>query len=330
MDSTTTEPNTTNYPGRILGLVAQGAQDIFMQQKDIYYNMSDVITNNHRYQRVFSKLDFTKKTCNEKNTNYILTVNRTCDFINNLTLMIQNPENIEEISVLYGGQRFDRAFSWEQLQINMKIFKQKWSCNGDNYMIPLCISPFYSHLLAQPSTQHHKLEIYVNFKQKYTGPIELYANMFYFIERKKLYNEHEFVSFQTQYTGEEKLVKGVNKFKLHYNHPVCLLYFYGFDKSKIKNIKFILDNNIYYNGTIHELDHIKENYGYGDIDATMLIFAIPQKPHEIKNGTINFSRIDYPEIEIETDEDEADFHIFGLTVQAIRYSSGMYGVVFSK
>jgi len=242
----------------------------------------------------------------------------------------QNPENIEEISVIYGGQRFDRAFSWEQLQINMKIFKQKWTRNGDNYMIPLCISPFYSHLLACPSTEHHNLEIWVNFKQQYTGPIELYANMFYFIERQKLFKEHEFISFQTQYTGKEKLTKGVNKIKLHYNHPVCLLYFYGFDKSKVKNIKFTLDNNIYYNGTIHELDHIKENYGYGDIDATMLIFSIPQKLHEIKNGTINFSRIDYPEIEIETEEDEADFNIFGLNTQAIRYCSGMYGLCFSK
>lgn len=162
--------------------------------------------------------------------------------------------------------------------------------------------------------------------------IVLYGNVYYLDdpERKILYeNSDEFITIQNQYTGSEKLKKGVNTIKLHYNHPVYMMYFWGFDKTKVKNVKLTLEGHSMYDGPIEPLEHHKNQRGLGHVEPTFIFFS-PDKFNVPTGSSVNFSRMDYPRLMIETEEEDADIHIVGLNMQPLRMMSGMAGLAFSK
>jgi len=207
--------NLNKLDGALLALVAYGAQDKWIEDMKQYGDMFDskkmFLTNRHTC--VFRKLDvdnvYTGKT--PKKT-YLFRFLQTSDLINNVNMLVNNPENIKSICVEFGGQRFDKVWSWKQLQINAAIHRKPITQSGDTYIIPLCLAPFHDNNLVTPSAEHHKLHIYVEFIEDYNGILELYGNV-YFLDspdRRQLFNKsHEFSTIQHQYTGGEKISKGL-------------------------------------------------------------------------------------------------------------------------
>ena len=101
------------------------------------------------------------------------------------------------------------------------------------------------------------------------------------------------------------------------------------DRSKVKNVKLLLDGAGFYDGPLQLLDHAKRQWLGDDVIPSLLRFTNEPFDKEIKS-TVNFTRLDRPELVIETEEEEATVHVVGLNVQGFRYISGMVGLLYSK
>lgn len=324
--------------GALVGLQAYGHQDRWMKKNKGLFDMHNVLIN-ERYQVVYRKLSYRTESIPKSNCwgqRIKVCIQRTCDLINNLDLMIKNPNNIKSIEVSYGGQRFDKVYSFEQLKTLAVIFKRDITVHDDAgvgiYAIPLCMAPFHSNNLVFPSVEHHELQIYIEFHDSYDDLLEIYGDM-YFLEtedRKRLATvQHEFATIQSQYCGPEKIQKGTNCVRVNFNHPVYMIYFYGLDKSKINNIKLSFDTAVYYDGPVYPLEHRKLVCGFGQVEPLMIMFSTDEF-NKVTRSTINFSRIDNAVLEIDTDESDTEVHVVGLNCQGVRYMNGMYGLVYSK
>jgi hypothetical protein len=128
---------------------------------------------------------------------------------------------------------------------------------------------------------------------------------------------------------------GINTYQLertYLNHPVSCIYFWGLDISKIVSIQFKLNSNIYLSTDVKTLRRYYGKTNNPDILVWMIkdnAYSLTEKPR----STINFSRVDYFTIEIQTTEDlDADHKIYysAITNHKISFSGGMAGLAFSK
>jgi hypothetical protein len=151
-------------------------------------------------------------------------------------------------------------------------------------------------------------------------------------DRRKLFDTpHEFTTVQSIAIDCGKVKKGTNTINVNYlNHPVYMKYFWGFDKSKVTNIRYEINDCIYYDGPIEPLEHIKKQRGYGECEQLMLFFS-DDKFNTKPRSTINFSRLDKVVLVIETEqEEETDVYVGAFNIQGFRYMNGMIGLSFSK
>lgn len=361
--------------GALIGLIAKGHQDKYCDlcgDNNIIWDIRKKFLRNI-HQVVYKKLKFLKNSDASYKTPYFdfennktivkihkfveFTIEKTCDLINNVDLVLINPTNnknknknvninindiIESIETTYGDQRIDQLNSgdlYTQIETNCAIFKRKISYINGKIFIPLVMAPFYNNNLVFPSTQHMLLKINIKFKENYDhSEVSIYANNYYLdtLDRRILYTDpHEFITIQNQGAYEHskyKMKKGINIFRLNFNHPVYQIYFWGFDKTKVKNIKLELNKANFYNGPIEPLEHHKLELGL-DVEPVMIFFS-QNKIDECLKSSINFSRIDYANLIIETEEEieeeEKEIYIIGLNMQPIRCSNMMYGLAYSK
>lgn len=181
-----------------------------------------------------------------------------------------------------------------------------------------------------------------------SNDIQFYAECYYLDEKQKTQLHtitHNIPTFQNStYYGESTVLKkGTNHFKLNFNHPVHSIYFWGFDKTKVKRITLTLNDynsykekpqeqpdTIYYDGSIEPLEYYKESR---NIFATpTFIFFSDTKMNERPKSMIHFSSLDYPILTIETEqEDEPTFYLNGINIQGYMcIGNEMFGLVFSK
>lgn len=336
--------------GVLLAVVAKGTQDKWIEDASSI-NLFDAHKQllKSKYQVVYTQLPTkTPKWCN-KNKILSMTMIISCDLINEVDLVLFNPyklplnDILSSIELHFGDYCIDRILSDDvqtQILTNCDLWNRKMSHVKDTTFIPLTIAPLHPNNLAFPSTLHHEMTISVTFKEKYTQSVgenvskhvSLYGNM-YMVEpsaRRILFEEgHTIVTIQNQYTGAEILHYGVNSFKIHYNHPVTLLYFWGCDISKIKNVKLLLNNAPFYDGPVEPLIHKQRQRGVST-DVVVMYFTNDDLT-SCTNSSINFSRIDDSKLVIDThEEEESLIYVVGLNMQPLRYMSGMVGLVFSK
>ena len=319
--------NISKGDGALVALTAFCSQDKWMQQahNQGLFNLPSLYLKN-RHQVVYRKLNTETFKVNER---VCFLIKQTCDFINCVDLMLKNPENIKSISTEYGGQRFDKLWSWEQIQTNVAIFNRKITKMDDMFIIPLCIAPFHTNNIVYPSAKYHELKVIIDFIEPYDGPIDLYGNMFFLeTQDKEKINSHEFVTLQSQYRGADKIQHGINRVKLDFDHPTTMLYFYGLDKSKIKNIRLILNECNFYDGPLLPLEHVKHSRGLGHVDAVMMFFTTDAFNKYGARANINFSGIKYAFLEIDTDEDIGEIHVVGLSYNGVQYANGRYGLLY--
>lgn len=382
-----------NTTGMMTALSLKGAQDKYMKASPELFDCRRKSYMKGTYQTMYKILDTEKKLVNNKLTgNYQIEfkVERTCDLINMIDLVIHNPANlslndlIKSVTVEIGGQRMDRLGVTSdietQIRTNATIFNRVVSTINGSTFIPLVIAPLHDNNLISPSAIVYDIVIIVELNRSLTNnqyekevlkhntahdfftgsrssiysninldidklktkeetqiqedsilnKIDLYGNIYYLDtpERKILFsNSEEFITIQNQYTGVEKLKKGVNKIVLNYNHPLYLMYFWGFDKTKVKNVQLTLNGCAMYDGPIEALEHHKQQRGLSHAEPTFIFFS-PDAFNVPTGSSVNFSRIDRAHLVIETEEENADIHIVGLNMQPLRMMSGMVGLAF--
>jgi hypothetical protein len=270
---------------------------------------------------------------------------RNCDAINHVDIALYNPlkncvdELIESIETEVGGQRIDRLECDDietQINTNCAIYggNREITQIGDKLFIPLIMAPFHENNLIMPSAEYHKLTITIKFVESYDSQIDLFAKQYYLNtpQRVEFFKQpHTFITYQNQCSHFNALNNsGTNIFALNYNHPVYLIYFWGFDKTKVTNIRVSFNNYDYYNGGIEELEYMKKCKGLEKVEPVIIFFS-QENLYKQSRDTINFSRIDYAKLIISTTEtEEKPVYIVGQNLQPIRYMSGMYGLAFSK
>jgi hypothetical protein len=324
--------------GAIMSLVAKGAQDKYMSEAPELWDIGKIFLKN-THQVVYEEIQTTRKTWN---THISFTINRQCELINKLDLVISNPENvsinklIKKIEVEFGGQRMDCLNIGDlhtQILTNCAIFGRTMSHINGKTFIPLTMAPLHGNNLVMPSSKWHDLKILIDFvDERCSDTVQIYGNKYYLEmkDRQDLSNkDHALITTQNQHYGTDRIKKGVNRFKLSYNHPVYMMYFWGFDKSKVTKVVLQLNGVDFYNGPIEPLEHLKLSRGH-NVEPTFIYFS-HDDIHKPTQSSVNFSRIDDATLWIYTEEEEErDIYIVGLNMQPLRYANGLVGLAFSK
>ena len=351
----------------VLGaLLAKGGQDVYANIGSI--DMREKVLKKNQHQMLYAKLS-TKTTLrrswqdNRGDITYPmvdLEILPSCDLINLVDLYVTCPlSDIHTITVSYGGQQFDKLWSPTQIRTQAALFGRQVSEQKQGQglsIIPLAMAPFHKTNLVFPSTAFHALKVTIVFKRDAPPDrVELFGNMYFFKDYdKRMFDDikpyepdeemkdlwtflksQEFVTFQSTYNDDNVLKKGVNHLKLQFNHPCGVLYFWGFDKSKVKNIRFLLNKEVFYDGPIEALEYNKASRGFGACEPVMIFLSDGFNTGNSTDlttypkSTVNFSRIDYEDIEIETDEEEATVFFAAVNIQIVRHMTRMYGLVFS-
>lgn len=345
---------TFTNTGALVALSGKGHQDRWMEDhhRELYFDARSQLIGNRRHHMTYAKLSTTSKWKKDN----ILEVNilPSCDLINEVDVVIDIPNDectclndmLERIDVHYGGFRIDTLNTGDihtHLQMNCDIWKRKITFHGNKVVFPLLMAPFYTTNLVFPSTPFHSLTIDLTFTPAYlqhlstlstkSNVVSMFANMYYVepSHRDTLYRSaHDIVTFQNQHTGKETVNEGVNSFPLRFNHPMYLMYFWGVDVDKIRNVKVVLDKEVYYDGPVAPLIHKQRQRGIDNRNVVTVFFS----PDDVGNPSmsiVNFSRIDNPRLVIETDQEEPTaLYIVGINMQPMKYINGLVGLVYAK
>lgn len=337
------------------GLLAIGVQDMYSGRGfDYMYDMRDKFLKDEMHQVLYRKI-YTEKESRYKLDKYKLNGiglyidRKQCHAINCLDLIIDNPEMkpisefITSISVSYGPCRIDGHDSYDRLfdidthiETTAALFGRKISHIQGKTFIPLCFAPLNPQNLVPIGLEHHELRLEIRTPQTeegnalFTNPIEIYGNAYFFTEGvKAAFNvTGEMMIFQNNYLND-KMKFGENRIPLGFVHPLYCMYFWGFDKTKVKRVQLVLDGNIYYDGTIEALERKKEMLGYGHLKPVMMFFT-DTKVGSRSMSSLNFSRVEKVELVIDTEQQQGcDIWIIALNTQPARYMSGMFGMAYS-
>jgi hypothetical protein len=307
--------------------VYKGSQDKFVTEG--LYDIRKQFLNKN-YHVLYRKLDYelTESPANNiRKKALVFKILQTCDMINLVDLSFKGTvKDIKSIEVEYGGQLIDRLLVEDletQIKTNSVIFGRKITYLNEKIIMPLVMAPFHVTNIVSPSTKYHELKIWIELNNDIQD-VELYGKCYYI--ENYIRKEHQFVTIQNSYCGSQIIKTGTNNLKIYFNHPVCLIYFWGFDKSKVTNIKFTINDAIYYDGSLDNLEHDKKY----DVEPCMICFS-DQEIYKPTSTTINFSRVDKSELIIDTTQEiPSDCYIVGLNLQVMRYLDELYGLMFSK
>jgi hypothetical protein len=281
--SETNESNETNEnnknidsnkkAGALLALIAYGAQDKYMHESDdLLYNAKNKFIT-EKYQVVYHEIEC-DVSVNPHHRNIVkFVVKLQCDMINMLDLVVPNKDGkslntiIKSIECTLGGQRMDKICTVDietHVKTNCALFGRKMTTiNGKTY-VPLTIAPLHVHNLCPLlALSIHDLVITIELHHNITDDnidYALYGNNYFLAtpDRRRLVEGNQagtqrFITVQNQHHGEKTMRKGINIFDLNYNHPVYMIYFWGFDKTKVTNVKLTLNGGSFYDGPIGPL-----------------------------------------------------------------------------
>ena len=205
--------------------------------------------------------------------------------------------------------------------------------NGKTF-IPLVMAPFHENDLISPGLEFAELFISVSFHNtacfNSMDEVQIYGNQ-YFLDtparKSDLVKSYGFITVQNQFTGSTPFVNGKNTIPLNFTNILYLIYFWGFDKTKVTNVHLTFDGSTFYDGPLEPLEHKKLSRGY-DVEPAMIFFS-PDQVHAPSKSSTNFSRIDNPISTITSDEVDASMiHIVGLSIEPICVRNGRVGFLF--
>lgn len=289
--------------------------------------------------------------------------------------LIDVDDILKEITTEIGGQRMDKIHVEEDIEtsihINNLLFKGSSMLSTrdkDNdttvvktIVVPLTMAPFYSQNLLRIkdvvqdiiiSTRYQNpMMIYndqmdarnkwVRVNAKCSIDVKLYGNVYTVDERLLIRTpSYNMATYQYQYTGKETVVNGSNTFRLNFNHPTHLLYFWGLDKKYVSNVKLVIDGVEYFNGHPDILESNKYKMFSRQpglpppsfYNVYMLFFSdLNFFTLDNQRKTINFSCVDKCELIIDTSTPiNETIYIIGVSSQSLLYMSNMFGMKYSK
>lgn len=273
-----------------------------------------------------------------------------CDLISGVDLVLPNPSfdlydvvlkrYIHTVEVQFGGMRADMASSPEVLKYQGDIFGRFPSSHGKKMFMPLALAPLHSHNAVMPSTKRHELKIIITFAEgiETVPEFELCANKIFvkpsdrFTELPLDENRYAQLVQRVQYAGGDKIKRGTNRVRLNFNHPTYLIYFWGIDVDKVKRVRLLFDKDEpFFDGTMAELERKKWLAGFGHMpDGVGMIVFSTSSFKEAPSATVNFSRIDMPALEIETEQEESDIHVVAVSTDMLVYTDGMVCMRYSS
>lgn len=289
-----------------------------------------------RYQASYERfeIDQVKSVTTAEGTWIVATIDlRACDFVNMLDLCIENPDAakpfdiIDSIVVEYGGYKVDAMYTQQQLEVNAALHGRRVTHTRGKTRVPIALAPLHRNSLSFPSTKEVKLRLKINFKKPYSHDLEVYGMKYYveFADRKKIRDgDHQFASPATLYdpVGACEIRAGSNSIDVsHFYGAAYALYFWGLDKSKIKNVRFDLNGSSFYDGTVDALEHAKAERGLADVEPVVIFFSDRGIEEEsAADSSVNFSKIDTKTLVIETEEACATLRVAAITFKTIEYS----------
>ena len=116
------------------------------------------------------------------------------------------------------------------------------------------------------------------------------------------------------------------------NHPAAAIVFWGFDRSRVTNVRLRLDAGVFYDGPLEPLERAKETRLGAAVDACFIFFSRGPLWSD-RQSTVNFSRIDRAFLEIKSTQELGPndvVQVRAITLQPLRISCGMAGLAFSK
>jgi hypothetical protein len=337
-----------------VALLGKGSQDVYIiEHNTIKMNAFEYINDVNQYQVSYQKISVEKQF---KNNTIMMTFDNTNSpyLISALDMCIyeEDYKHLNSITLEIGGQRFDKIYSKVQLETNAVLYKRPITRFKDKRFMPLTLALFHENNFAPMCAMRwHELIIIFEFDEDYTpkNTIDLYGTVYLLSNeaRKKIaFSKLSFMTQQSQYheididpnySQKKECEDGVNEYtiKMNYlNHPVGILYFWGFDLSAVENIQFTLNKKPYYNDSIIPLLHYQQKRLEG-ASVDPLVFFINEETHKIgqsPKSTINFSRIDHFEMILKTTEnlDSKKIKVVGINYQPVEFANGMVGLRFSK
>ena len=328
--------------GALIALLAKGAQDYWLN--GVKYKTYHELVLSEGYQLVYGPIEHVIKYSFDRKTLTITLSNAIYDFINLLDLYVNNSsDNISKtfknLTIKVDNDVFDEFHSWEQLVIaaafNGKRKVSDFTCCGEHVCtIPLAVAPFHENNYVKSKF----IVITITFLEEVVKPTEigLFGKKYYLQDVYNYkYNKqqpHDFITYQSRQYVQKNNNIGLNCYKLNWLHPVTHIYFWGFDKTKLLNVKLSLNGHYFYNGPLVPLEHEKARRGFDHIE-TCIIFLCEDEYDKAPMSSINFSRIEFASLTLEMENNMTDLenlHIAAINVAGVKYEYGKYALSFSS
>lgn len=307
--------------GPLIALVATDHEDMNMPK--LSFDARDHFLK-YRHQVVYQRIEVSRSG----DLASTFAVQFKCDLINNIDLVLHNPDRkrlgdmVRWIRIVHQSTDIDCLDTPDlvtQINTNCMLFGDRRIMQfGDKLFVPLAMAPIHQNNLVSIKSTYGNLHICIEFVAGYdSSDVEFYGNMYFLDENRPhlLGTPYEFGSLKNQFSGSQRLKKGVNTFVLYWNNPTFHMYFWGMDKEKVTNVKLLLNSYAYYDGSIEALEHQKASRGIPTNIEPVFISFTQNKVSEPPRSYINFNRIDRIELVIEsTDEVESDVYIVGLSM----------------
>jgi hypothetical protein len=357
------ENNVTETPrkkptwphGQIYALQAFGAQDYAMKTANFNgYSLLDSYGLN--YNTIFTNIDINPITKQKQNSvNYCYKLNdlqkEGVDCVTDLYIEMSSKsfDNLKYIDLEIGGLIMDRYNCPQtQVRMNAELFKKEFEYNDDYVYFPLTMATFQdNNFLPLFLLKYHEAVIIFTFNENYVpeNNIKFYGKLIAIGgDRQKIENTsentskyHDYTTLSTQYWHEIPSMidskNGINTYQLngfYFNHPVSCIYFWGLDISKILSIVFKINSAIYLSTDVKTLRRYYGKTNNPDILVWMIKDNVSSLTEKVYSS-LNFSRIDKFQVEIQTTEEiKSDIHYTAITHHIIRYINGRGGLAFSK
>lgn len=295
------------------------------------------ILSKERFKSVYSKVDAKLTVPQDNSGNIIFTLLMGCDMLNEVDLVIPNQDLLELntmikcIHVDINGCLIDSIVSEDdietQIVTNCALYGRTLTQMNDKLFVPLVLSPFHSSYLIRPCPYASCVRIVITLKKHVdTSAWELYGNRF-FLEgpgRDRILNKsHEYLITQNQRSYSDDC----HSISLKFIHPLSLIYFWGFDKSKVQNVKLTMDGKTIYDGSLEALEYKKNARGLREVSPVFIFFS-PANFNERPIGTANF---DFKSVKLQISTNEPGkipLHVVGINYQLMVFEKGVYRPIF--
>lgn len=278
----------------------------FLNHPEFFDSRSEILKN--QYQVLYGPIDITVKVSDDR-TKISYTFEPTCDLLSTLELLIHETDKIAKIETECSGKCIDVLKGELHIQYAQAFYNQSTTSMNSKRVVPLVLSPFYSTNMIPPM---HNIRLILTLEEPLREFLPtLYGSKYYLSskDQKPLLITQSFVTLQNQYLGHFNINKGTNRIKLLFHDQIALMYLWGLDKTKITNIKLLLNDIIYFDGPIEILEHTKLHW----INVEPIVISFSEDGFEKEpKSSINFSVIDNPVLVIETEEEKSLIEIVGL------------------